>query len=74
LLRKVQLGVAQIADAWSEAEAEQMHESKDVVGEARGVGAVLLDPQIGFMVKQSVKDVGGVAHTDVDDFGTERRY
>jgi hypothetical protein len=38
LLRKVELGVAQIEDAWSEVKAEQMHESKDVVGEARGVG------------------------------------
>ena len=73
LLRQIQLGVAQIADARSEAEAEQMHEGEDVVREAGRVGVMLLDPQVGFMVKQPIEDVGGVAHTDVDDLGAERR-
>ena len=70
---KVKLRVAQIADAWSKAEAERMHEGEDMVGEAGRVGVMLLDPQVGFMVKQSVEDVGGVSHADVDDFGAERR-
>jgi len=39
------LCMAQIADARREAEAEQVQEGKDVVGEARGVGAVLFDKE-----------------------------
>jgi hypothetical protein len=70
---EVQLDIAEIADAWSEAEAKQMHEGEDVIGKARCVCVMLFDPQIGFMVKQPVKDIGGVTDTDVDDFGAERR-
>ena len=72
-VRQVKFGVAQIADARGEAEAEQMHEGEDMVREAGGVGVMLLDPQIGFMVQQPIEDVGGVANADVDDLGTERR-
>ena len=45
-----QLGVAQVADARCEAKAQQMHQAEDVIGEARRVSVVLLDPQIGFVV------------------------
>ena len=71
--RKVELCVAQIADTRSEAEAQQMHEGEDVISEARRIGVVLFDPQIRFMVKQAVEDIGGVAYPDVDDFGAEGR-
>lgn len=50
-----------------------MHEGEDVIGEARRIGVVLLDPQIRLMVKQTVEDIGGVPHPDVDDLGTEGR-
>lgn len=53
--------VGEIADAGRKAEAQQMTERKDVIGEAGSVGVVLLDPQIGLMVKQSVENVRGVA-------------
>lgn len=33
---------------------------------------MLLDPQVGFRVKQPVEDVGGVSHADADDLETER--
>ncbi len=72
-VRKVELGVAQIANAWSEAKAEQVHEGEDVIGEARGIGVVLLDPQFGFMVQQTIENIGGIAYPDVDDLGTKRR-
>ncbi len=38
-LRDVELGVAQVADARREAEAQEVHQGEDVIGEARRVGA-----------------------------------
>ena len=72
-VRKVELCVAQIADARCEAEAEQVHEGEDVIGEAGGIGVVLLDPQVRLMVEQAVEHIGGIAYTDVDDLGAEGR-
>ncbi len=57
-LRDEQLGVARGADARREAEAQQMHEGKDMIGEARRVGVVLLDAQVGLVVQQAVEHVG----------------
>ena len=56
--RDVELGVAQVADARREAEAQEVHQGEDVIGEARRVGVVLLDPQVGFVVQQAVEHVG----------------
>jgi hypothetical protein len=50
-----------------------VHEGEDVIGEARGIRVVFLDPQIRFMMQQSVEDVGGVPYTDIDDLGAEGR-
>ena len=50
-----------------------MHEGKDMIGEARRVGVVLLDAQVGLVVQQAVEHVGRVAHADVHDLGVERR-
>lgn len=72
-LRDVELGVAQVADARREAETQQVHQREDVIGEARRVGVVLLNAQIGFVVQQAVEHVGRVAHADVHDLGVERR-
>ena len=41
-----------VADARREAEAQEVHQGEDVIGEARRVGVVLLDPQVGFVVQQ----------------------
>ncbi|OJY10839.1 MAG: hypothetical protein BGO99_05745 [Nitrosospira sp. 56-18] len=43
-LGDVNLGVAQVTEAWREAEPQQVHQAKDVIGEACRVGVVLLDP------------------------------
>ena len=72
-LRDVELGVAQVADARREAEAQQVHQREDVVREPCRVGVVLLDAQVGFVVQQAVEHVGRVAHADVHDLGVERR-
>gem|GEM_PF-4351258 len=50
-----------------------MHQREDVIGEARRVGVVFLDAQVGFVVKQAVEHIGRVAHADIDDLGVERR-
>lgn len=73
LAGNVQPFVGEIADAGSEAKAQQMAESEDMVGEAAGVGVVLFDPQVGLMVEQPVKDVGRIANCGVDNFGMKGR-
>ena len=45
---------------------------EDVIGIARRVGVVFLDPQVGLVVQQAIEHVGRVAHTDVHDLGVER--
>ena len=72
-LGDVELGVAQVADARRKAKAQQVHEGKDVIGEARRVGVVLLDTQVGLVVQQTIKHIGRVTHADVHDLGVERR-
>jgi hypothetical protein len=72
-LGDVELGVAQVVDARREAETEQVHQGKDMIGEARRVGVVFLDAQVGFVVQQAIEHVGRVAHADVDHLGVKRR-
>ena len=62
-VRQIEPCVAQVADARREAKTEQMHEGEDVIGEARGVGVMLFNSQVGLMVKQAVEDVRGVSRT-----------
>ncbi len=72
-LRHIQPGFTEVADAWCEAEAQQVHQGEDVIGEASRVGVVLLDPQVGLVVQQAVEHIGGVAHADIHHAGAERR-
>ena len=72
-LWNVELGVAQVADARREAEAQEVHQREDVIREPCRVGVVLLDAQVGFVVQQAVKHVGRIAHADIDHLGVERR-
>ena len=44
----IQALVGQIADARREVEAQKVHQCEQVIGEARRVGVVLLDAQVGF--------------------------
>ena len=61
----VQFGFSQIADARSEAEAEQVHQGEDMIGKAGRIGVVLLDAQVGLVIEQTVEHIGRVAKTDV---------
>ncbi len=44
-----------------------------MIGEARRVGVMLLDPQVGLVVQQAVEHVGRIAHADVHDLGVKWR-
>ena len=43
-----------------ETKAQQMAKCKDVIGEASGVGVMLLNPQIGLMVEQAIENMRGI--------------
>ena len=62
-LRHVQFGFAEVADTRREAEAQQVHQGEDVIGEAGRVGVVFLNPQVGLVVQQAVEHVGGIPRT-----------
>jgi len=63
----------QVADARREAEAQQVHQGEDMIGEARRVGVAFLDAQVGLVVQQAVEYIGRVAHADINHLGVERR-
>ncbi|MNG04146.1 hypothetical protein D3C84_872570 [compost metagenome] len=71
-LRHVQLGFAEVADAWRETEAQQVHQREDMIGEAGRVGVVFLDPQVRLVVQQTVEHIGRVTHADIHHAGAER--
>ena len=48
-----------------------MAQGEDVIGESAGVGVVLFDAEIGFMIKQPIKDMGRVPHRGADEFAVE---
>jgi len=50
-----------------------MAECKDVIGEASGVGVMLLDPQIGLMVEQAIENMCRITGIRGDDLGIEGR-
>lgn len=65
------LGVTHVPDARREPEAQQMHQRKDVIGEACRVGVAFLDAQVGLVVQQAVEHIGRVAHADIDHLGVK---
>ena len=65
--------VGQVADARSEFELKQMHETEHMIGEASRIGVMFLDAKIGLMIQKAVEPVGRVAHADIDYLCMERR-
>ena len=49
--------VSKVANAGCETKAQRMAECKDVIGEASGIGVMLIDPQIGLMVEQAIENM-----------------
>jgi hypothetical protein len=70
--------VGEIADAGSKTKAQQVTERKDVIGETRRIGVMLLNPQIGLMVEQAIENMRRIPGIRGDDLGrrvcTGRRY
>ncbi len=68
LAGNVEALIGEASDAWGEPVAEEMGEGEDVVGETGSVGSVLLDPEVGFVVEQSVENMGTVSDGGGDDY------
>ena len=60
-----------VANARSKPESEQVAQSEDVIGESGGVGVMLFDAEIGFVIQQPIEYVGGVPHCGADEFAVE---
>ena len=43
-----------------------------MIGEARSVGVVLLDPQIRLVIQQSIEYIGRIPNTDIHHAGAKR--
>ena len=56
--RHVEAIVGQVTNSGSETKSEQVAKGKYVISEARRVGIVFFDSQIGFVVKQAIKNMG----------------
>ncbi len=48
-----------------------MAQGEDMIGESASVGVMLFDAEIGFMIKQPIKDMGRVPHGGADEFAVE---
>jgi hypothetical protein len=49
-----------------------MAECENVIGESGCIGVVLLNTQVGFVVKQTIQNMSRIPNRHVDDFGVER--
>ena len=59
----------QVANARCKAEAQQTAHGKDMIGEAPGVGVVLVDDEAALVIKQSVEDIGRLVSGRGDHLG-----
>jgi len=64
--------VGEIADARRETKTQQVAERKNVIGETRRFGVMLLNPQIGLMVEQAIENMRRITGIRGDDLGIER--
>jgi hypothetical protein len=53
-----QLFVVEIPDSWTERKSHQMHQGKDMIGETSGIGVMLPDFQVAFVVQQAIEHMG----------------
>lgn len=50
-----------------------MHQGKDMIGETGRIRVMLLNPQVGLVLKEAIQDEGCVTRGGVDDRCVERR-
>ncbi len=48
----------EIPDSRTERKSQQMHQGKDMIGETRGIGVMLPDFQVTFVVQQAIENMG----------------
>ena len=70
--QQVELAFLDIANAWSEAEAEEVAKAEHVICHATGVGVVLLDRQSRIVVEKPIEDMRRLARGCCDHLGIER--
>ena len=61
----------QVANAPRKAEAQQTAHGKDMIGEAAGVGVVLVNDEAALVIKQSVEDIGRLVSGRGDHLGVK---
>src|SRR5229473_4631449 len=61
----------QVADARRKAEAQQPAHGEDVIGEAAGVGVVLVNDEATLVTEQSVEDIGRLVSGRGDHVGVK---
>ena len=71
LLHGIKTRVAKVANARGKAEPQQVTQGENVIGESAGVGVMLFDAKIGFMIEQPIKDMGRVPRRGADEFAVE---
>ena len=62
----------QVANARRKAEAQQTAHGKDVIGEAPGVGIVLVNDEAALVIEQSVEDIRHLVDGGGDHLGVKR--
>ena len=65
--------VRQVTDSGSKLKPEQVAKGKDMISEACRVGIVFLDSQIGFVIKQAIKNMRRIPYCRIDDLGMKGR-
>ena len=70
-LHGIETRITKVANAWGKPEPEQMAQGKDVICESAGVGVMLFNAEIGFMIEQPIKDMSRVPHGAADEFAVE---
>ena len=71
LLHRIKARISKVADAWRKPEPQQMTQGEDVIGESGGVGVMLFDVEIGFVIQQAVEHVCGVPHGGANELDVE---
>ena len=54
---QIQLFVGQVPNARGELEPQQVHQGKNMIGKACGIGVVFLDTKLALVFEQSIEDI-----------------
>src|SRR5262249_14666089 len=71
LLQGIEARVGKVANTWGEPKTEQMTQGEDMIGESGGVGVMLFDVEVGFVIQQPVEHMGGIPDVCAYELGME---